>query len=353
MITNCPHCGQKTRVKAEGKYRCPSCREIFQYELGEEETPSAESVVNETEMGTDFYVDVPSFEVRNPHHHDDAQSTQEDADLYIDSEEDQTACETCGRPGSPTICHSCGAFVCNECAVTDDDDHGFCPKCAADLINAATGEKKSPGAPQGFLDEFMIRVKQVLLTPRIFFSKPATGEPFFHPYLFALICYSVGGIFTVAYNIVFQRTLIDAMDAMNVGLFSSLNMESLMSNPGEMFLQGALLMPLQAMMSLFFVSGIVHLFLLLFGRSKLNFAGTIRVVAFSNVTHLFQVVPLLGGLVAFVWQLWIVIIGTGRTHGISTNRAALAVMLPFGLLMALGLVLVLMVLPVVMKQLGL
>ena len=325
MVTKCPHCGQKVRIGDPGKYRCPSCREIFETEAGQgagDEYPESGAL----------YVEVPAFESSLP---------QDNSDLYVDQTELETACENCGRPGSQQVCRSCGKFVCTDC-VGRQLDEGLCPQCINDskngLLSAEAGADAGISAP-GFIESFVPRLKGVLMSPGRFFSQPITGESPSHPYLFAVICYCVGGVFAVAYSIVMQRTLIDFVDTLNFGLFSSMNLESLMGNPGELFLQTTMILPIQALAGLFFVSGIVHLALVIFGRPGKPFGDTIRIVAYSNATHLLQVIPFLGGVAAFVWQMVIVIIGTSKVHGMDSNRTAIAVLLPFGLLMVLGILL--------------
>lgn len=327
MITHCPHCQNKVRTRAPGKYRCPICREVF--EAGEPATIEPAKA--------EPYTDESAIESPFP----ETESSHEDADLYIDQSEMETACETCGRPGAETVCTGCGKFVCETC-VGKLDHAGLCPVCQLQPPGdkpIAVPEGLDPQiAASGFMPTFVPRLKAVLISPSRFFSTTLPSEAPYHPYLFAVLCYCLGGVFAVAYSLVLQRSMLDFLETFNQGLTSWLNMESLMDAPGELFLETTLFLPAQAILGLFFISGIVHLFLLILGRPQGRFAGTLRIVAYSNATHLLQVVPILGGIVAFVWQLAIVIIGAGRVHKMSSNRTALAVLLPFGLLLILGLV---------------
>ena len=249
------------------------------------------------------------------------------------------------------MCPQCGAFVCENCKARGDAA-GLCPDCTAKAEKIVTDENGQT-VPPGFVDSFVPRFKAVLTKPAEFFSAPTPGEAPSHPYLFAILCYSVGGLFQVAYNLVFQRTFFDSLENINVGLMSSLGLESVMAmDPGQTFLQAGLLMPLQAVFMLFFTASVVHLFLLIFGRPTLGYFGTVRVTAYSNATHLLLVVPFLGAIVSFFWQAVILIIGLSRTHRMTSSRAAAAVLLPFGLLILLGIILAVTMLPLILDALG-
>jgi hypothetical protein len=337
MVTQCSHCGQKVRVNNPGKYRCPSCNKIFEH--SDSSASSEDSIV--IEDGDNIYVDV--------HGYPPPQQNDSD-DLYIDSEEAATACETCRRPGATDVCKECGNFVCTTCKLVEDDQT-YCPSCADKLArHQAMGyDSESTGInTPGFVDSFVSRLKAVLLEPARFFQTPIPNEAPSHPILFAMVCYCIGGVFSLAYQLVFQRAILNMGDSLT-GLadsrsFDFLSMFSTGSmDPGQVFLTSSFLMPGMAFVALFLVSGIVHLFLRIFSTPHGRFIGTLRVVAYSNVTHLFLLIPILGGLVSFVWQVVIVIIGTSQTHRISGGRATLAVLLPFALIFLVAVLLVTLV----------
>jgi hypothetical protein len=320
MITRCPDCGQQVKVGAPGKYRCPMCKSIFEHEHIEGEQEEFDPVESPDE---EIYIEVPQFESQIPE--SDAE------DLYISDDEVETACESCGRPGAQGVCPTCGEFLCNVCA-SREEPQGVCPNCFKKAEETPLPAHGQEPPATGFMDLFVPRFKAVLFKPAEFFSSPPASEAPSHPYLFAVICYCVGGLFLVAYNIILQRSLVDALEGLNLGLFSSLGLESMMAmDPGSVFLEAGLFLPVQAVFMLFFTAGIIHLFLLMFGRPVLGFAGTLRVVAYSNATHIFLVVPVVGSLVAFFWQMFILIVGISRTHNMTPNRAGVAVLLPFGL----------------------
>ena len=100
-----------------------------------------------------------------------------------------------------------------------------------------------------------------------------------------------------------------------------------------------LLSPLILFVVLWVVSGIVHLFLLMFGARKYGYLTTTRVFCFSSGPTLFEVVPFIGPVVGSTWSLVITIIGLREAHETTTGRAVAAVFVPvFFLLILLGLI---------------
>lgn len=82
-------------------------------------------------------------------------------------------------------------------------------------------------------------------------------------------------------------------------------------------------------LSLFLVTGIVHLLLKLFGGAKQPYETTFRVYCYSESASALKLIPGLGWLLALPWSLCCQIIGLKNAHGTETWRAVLAVFLPF------------------------
>jgi hypothetical protein len=73
---------------------------------------------------------------------------------------------------------------------------------------------------------------------------------------------------------------------------------------------------------------LVHIGLIIFGARRHHADSTLRVLLFASSTYLFQILPVIGGAVAAIWWLVIVIVGIREVHGTSTGRAAAAVLIP-------------------------
>jgi len=78
-------------------------------------------------------------------------------------------------------------------------------------------------------------------------------------------------------------------------------------------------------------TAILHLSSLVVGglkSSEAGFEGTLRVVSFASVAQLAGMVPIVGGLIAMVWSLILLVIGISSMHRTTTGTAVLAVLVP-------------------------
>jgi hypothetical protein len=162
--------------------------------------------------------------------------------------------------------------------------------------------------------------KLVLLKPREAFARMSSEVSLGKPVLFALILGWVGIFVAQVYGWVFRSTMASLMP----GFF-----------PRREFLASKLVSvatvlaaPLWILLSLAIVTVVVHLFLLLYGGAHKGLEMTFRTLAYSEAVQLFQVVPLVGGLVALFWWLAVVIPGLAQAHGTTAGRAAGAVLTP-------------------------
>jgi hypothetical protein len=86
---------------------------------------------------------------------------------------------------------------------------------------------------------------------------------------------------------------------------------------------------LGATVGCFISSAILHVCLLMVGGEKNGYEATFRVCAYSVGTFgTFQIVPILGPCVAFIWQIVVTIIGLAEAHETSGGKAALAYFIP-------------------------
>jgi hypothetical protein len=78
----------------------------------------------------------------------------------------------------------------------------------------------------------------------------------------------------------------------------------------------------------FVTAAILHLCLLIVGGARRDFEATFRVVCYAVGPNLFNIVPVCGGLVAWVWNATLNVIGIKETHEISAGKTLLALSLP-------------------------
>ena len=79
-----------------------------------------------------------------------------------------------------------------------------------------------------------------------------------------------------------------------------------------------------------------HLLLVLVSGSKNGFEATFRVVAYSQAAKIWSVIPFIGGPLGWIWKTIVQIIGLKEAHGLTYARIAVAISVPFVLMLSLG-----------------
>lgn len=100
---------------------------------------------------------------------------------------------------------------------------------------------------------------------------------------------------------------------------------------------GFLFSPAILLIGLVMAAGVTHLMLLLLRGATHGIDTTIRVFCYAYSPILFGIVPFVGTVVGGVWMLVIAVIGLAAAHGTDRWKTAVAVLLPF--LLLLGMVL--------------
>ena len=201
----------------------------------------------------------------------------------------------------------------------------FCPFCGVS-VERETGSEESERystwddrANVGFFRALFDTWTKSVFHPTDFFSAMPVKGGYGGPLLYGFI---VGEI-AVLFSLFWQGIL------MMMGVFgeSSEQMEAMGVSVAVLVIV-AFLSPLLVLIGYFLSSGILHVCLILVGGARRDFEATFRVVCYAAGANLFNIVPFFGGLVAWVWNAALNIIGIRETHGISTGRALLAYILP-------------------------
>lgn len=170
----------------------------------------------------------------------------------------------------------------------------------------------------GFFQAFLTTLREVLLSPTRFYRRMPTNRGLSNPLIFALILGVLGGVLGLAW----QQAFVPQLDQF----------------PGTAapYLVGiTIALPLIVLVTLFIGSAIVHLCLMVVGGNRRGFEATFRVIAYSWSTQIFALVPLIGSFIIPIYSLVIEVIGLRESHGISAGRAALAILLPLLVVVAL------------------
>ena len=172
---------------------------------------------------------------------------------------------------------------------------------------------------KGFFSAFIETLQIVLSRPGEAFTMMRREGGLGEPLLYALIGGTFGTIVGLFYRLVLQSVF---------GSFGRTNALNHMLGGATLILV-MIISPLLVAIGTFIVSAILHLCLMIVGGAKQSFETTFRVVCFSGGSiNPLQVIPICGGLIAFIWGLVLYCIGIARSHETDTGRAVLAVFLP-------------------------
>ena len=181
-------------------------------------------------------------------------------------------------------------------------------------------------------NSLLTTVKRLITSPGAAFDDAREKGDYASPLLFAVVLILVGAMFAA-----FWQLLISPPDygsrleelgpefAELATLFSG-------SAGASGVITTLIFAPLFGIIGLFIWSGIVHLTLSLLGGlrdSTAGFEGTFRATSYSYVAQLGQLVPLVGGLLTFVWSVALQMIGLSSIHRTSQGKAIAAVLIPF------------------------
>ena len=151
---------------------------------------------------------------------------------------------------------------------------------------------------------------------------PVTTE-LFRPLLYALLIGWAGAILSSIYELVFSMTLWQFLP----GLDQTSN--ALMETTGHFV--GMFMAPFLILIGIFVLSAINHLLLMMLGGAGAGFQATVRVQCYAGTAYIADIVPIAGGFIAGIWYVTLLIIGLAEIHKVTRGKAAIAVLLPFGL----------------------
>lgn len=178
----------------------------------------------------------------------------------------------------------------------------------------------------GFLTAFVETTQQVLTGPEVFFrSMPVTGG-ITAPLLYGVLIGYVGLVAWTLYSLVFELTF-GGLGGL-VGRAGPFERIAPLLEGGANLAVNLVLGPVIIALGLFIWSGILHLMLLILGGARRDFEATFRVVSYSQVASILQILPVCGLLAAVVYSIVLEVIGLAHAQGITKGKAAAAVLLP-------------------------
>ncbi|MCX8116803.1 MAG: YIP1 family protein [Desulfobacterota bacterium] len=245
-------------------------------------------------------------------------------------------CPQCGHQQPDTgECFKCGLVISKYMEFQE-----MARSIEGQVREISTEEKVSPWeSGEGFLWAYLRTTREALFSPTAFFKKVSSGEGYWSPLIYGIIC----GVIGVGLSMVIQWFFFSALIPPQLQAFIPFNLLLGLSLIG---------IPLMVGSSIFIGSAITHLCLIIVGGNRKGFQTTFRVISYSYCGQLFNVVPFIGNLIASVYMIVLIIIGVREGHRITTGKAAFAVLLPLIVIFGLGILAAVMI-PIFLGGLGL
>jgi predicted Zn finger-like uncharacterized protein len=211
-----------------------------------------------------------------------------------------------------------------------------CPKCGirfeymrreedvkAEKRNATPWERR---LELGMWKGIKQTIKSVLFSPKNMFSAMPVKGGWREPLAFGLLVGSISSMFAFFWEFLIA----------NSGLLKPFVGDSTSLSSPIIFLIFIFLSPLLVSISIFISSLIIHLLLLLVGAGNNRFEATFRVMAYSQATKVWSIIPFIGSPIGWIWRSVVQIIGIKEAHETSYFRIIVAFSIPIGLLLLIA-----------------
>lgn len=169
-------------------------------------------------------------------------------------------------------------------------------------------------------------IKSVLFSPKNMFSSMPVRGGWREPLAFGLLVGSISSMFAFFWEFLIA----------NSGLLKPFGGVSISLSSPIIFLILIFLSPILVGISVFISSLIIHLLLLLVRAGNNRFEATFRVVAYSQATRIWSLLPFIGSPIGWVWRSIVQIIGLKEAHETSYLRIIVAFSIPIGLLLVIA-----------------
>jgi hypothetical protein len=178
----------------------------------------------------------------------------------------------------------------------------------------------------GFADALVDTIRLFMTSPREAWSRTREKGDYGQPLLFAICVGWVGAAFNTVWTMMFGQAWLRFLPSDVRDMVTGFAARSVGWTVAQI-----LIAPLIVVCGLFIGAAIMHLCVMIVGgltNSNAGFEGTVRVVGYSWVAQLAQIVPLFGGLIAMVWAGVLYVIGIERIHRTTQGKAIAALLIP-------------------------
>jgi len=168
-------------------------------------------------------------------------------------------------------------------------------------------------------------IRSVIFSPKNMFSYMPVRGGLREPLAFGLLIGSISSMFAFFWGFMISGSGFPKLfEGVSISLSSPIT-----------FLSLIFLSPLLVAIDVFISSFIIHLLLLLVKGGKNRFEATFRVMAYSQATKVWSILPFIGGPIGWVWRAIVQIIGLREIHETSYLRVILAFVIPVSLIFLL------------------
>lgn len=183
-------------------------------------------------------------------------------------------------------------------------------------------------------------IRSIIFSPKKMFSyMPARGG-WGEPLAFGLLIGSISSMFAFFWEFMISGS----------GFPKPFDGVSISFNSPIIFLSLIFLSPLMVTINLFISSFFIHLFLLMVRSGKNRFEATFRVIAYSQATKVWSILPFIGSPIGWIWRAIVQIIGLREIHETSYLRVILAFVIPVGFIFLLMMSILIPVLIYIIQQ---
>lgn len=177
----------------------------------------------------------------------------------------------------------------------------------------------------GISEGFIQTLKLLVTAPTEAFAQTLKRGDFGSPLLFAIIVGWIGVAIGQIWETLMGASILSMMPAEVRNSFPFV--------PGTAagFLISVIFAPVYIIIGLFLWSAILHLCLIIvggLGKSVAGFEGTFRIVSYSTVAQLANLIPIAGGVISLIWSLVLAIVGLQQVHDTSTGKSVAAALIP-------------------------
>jgi hypothetical protein len=161
--------------------------------------------------------------------------------------------------------------------------------------------------------------KEVMLRPSDFYREMPTTGGYSEPLTFAAISYVISGLLTVIF-----------ISGLHIGDMYGVNSFS-------MLLASIIMTPISGIIYIFITGAIFYIIYKVLGGNG-TYEGTVRFMSYASAIVVVSWIPLLN-LVAWIYGIYLYIVGGTFVHNVSMGKSALAILLPYIIIILVAIIL--------------